>query len=247
MILYFSATGNSKYVATRIAQATGDEIVSITDCIDSARFDFKDVKIGIVVPTYFWSLPSIVDEFLGAASFTTEYLYFVATCGTTPGATGALANKRIKNHHIDAYFSVKMVDNYTPIFDISTKELQEKFLIDTEETINDVISNVKAGKHVAHMKGATPALLSHVVAKPIYDIRARKTSRFTVENTCIGCGLCEKKCPVHAIKVEDGKPVWIKSKCVMCLGCLHRCPKFSIQCGSKTKQHGQYLNPNVQV
>ena len=29
MILYFSATGNCKYVATKIAESTGDEIVSM--------------------------------------------------------------------------------------------------------------------------------------------------------------------------------------------------------------------------
>ena len=33
MILYFSATGNSKYVAKRIAQACLEESLSIVDCI----------------------------------------------------------------------------------------------------------------------------------------------------------------------------------------------------------------------
>ena len=31
MILYFSGTGNSKYVAKRIADALGDEIVNLND------------------------------------------------------------------------------------------------------------------------------------------------------------------------------------------------------------------------
>ena len=247
MILYFSATGNSKYVATRIAEAQEDKIVAIPKCVDENRFNFEDETIGIVVPTYFWSLPSIVDDYLDKANFKTKYLYFVATCGTTPGATGSLANKKIRNRNIDAFFSVKMVDNYTPIFDISTKELQDKFLIDTEKTIDGIILKIAAKENGNHMKRNTPAILSNLVARPIYNLRGRKTSRFTVEGTCIGCGLCEKKCPVRAIKMKDGKPVWVKDKCVMCLGCLHRCPKFSIQCGSKTKAHGQYLNPHVKV
>jgi len=80
-----------------------------------------------------------------------------------------------------------------------------------------------------------------------YDKKVRLTSNFHVEDCCIGCGLCAKKCPVQAIRMQDAKPVWVKEKCVMCLGCLHRCPRFAIQYGSRTKNHGQYTNPSVTV
>ena len=52
MILYFSATGNCKYVATRIAQSTGQEILSIVDCINENQYTFKDDTISIISPTY---------------------------------------------------------------------------------------------------------------------------------------------------------------------------------------------------
>ena len=71
-----------------------------------------------------------------------------------------------------------------------------------------------------------------------------KTSHLHVEDTCIGCGLCAKNCPVNAIEMKDGKPAWVKKNCAMCLSCLHRCPKFAIQYDDKTKDHGQYLHPD---
>ena len=71
----------------------------------------------------------------------------------------------------------------------------------------------------------------------------RHTSSLSVENTCVGCGMCAEKCPENAIEIRNGKPVWVKDKCAMCLGCLHRCPKFAIQRGENTKKHGQYVHP----
>lgn len=125
MNLYFSATGNCKYVAERLA---GDgEALSIVDCIREERNTFADEKIGIIVPTYDWGLPSIVKEFLKQATFQTEYLYFVATYGTTPGASGALANETIQGRKIDAFYSVRMVDTWTPIFDLSTPEKVSRY------------------------------------------------------------------------------------------------------------------------
>ena len=62
MILYFSATGNCKYVASRLRAALEQEAVSIVDCMQRGEYSFTGDQIGIVSPTYFWGLPSIVKE-----------------------------------------------------------------------------------------------------------------------------------------------------------------------------------------
>ena len=247
MILYFSATGNCKYVAARLAEADGQEVLSIADCMREKRFAFEDETIGVISPTYDWGLPSIVKEFLEQAVFQTSYLYFAATYGTTPGATGAMAEEAIRGRGIDAYYAVRMPDTWTPIFDLSTPEKVAKYMKHTESEIDRVIQGVRECRTVRHMCLCTPAILTKWIAEPIYNNRVRRTAHLHVEDGCIGCGLCAKKCPVQAIEMRDRKPVWVKEKCVMCLGCLHRCPKFAIQYGGRTKHHGQYTNPNVKV
>lgn len=63
MILYFSATGNGKYISEQIAEKTNETCMSIVDCIHEDKYVFSDETIlGIVVPTYFWRLPRIVAE-----------------------------------------------------------------------------------------------------------------------------------------------------------------------------------------
>ena len=68
MILYFSATGNGKYIAEQIAERTDEKCMSIVDCIREDKYCFSDEEIfGMVVPTYFWRLPRIVAEYLDKA------------------------------------------------------------------------------------------------------------------------------------------------------------------------------------
>ena len=245
MILYFSATGNCKYVAGRIARAIGQDAVSIVDCIREGRYSFSDESIGIIAPTYFWGLPSIIKEFLEKTSFRTDYLYYIATYGTTPGASDYMAKRAIRGCEISAFYSIRMADTWTPVFDLSTPKKVARFTKTTEAEIGRAINCIAARRTNRHMRPRVPAIMVQWIAQPLYDRKMRRTSNLHVDDTCIGCGLCARKCPLHAIEMQNRRPVWVLEKCTMCLGCLHRCPKFAIQYGRNTRKHGQYTNPNV--
>ncbi|MBQ3842804.1 MAG: EFR1 family ferrodoxin [Ruminiclostridium sp.] len=246
MILYFSATGNCRYVAERIAQANDDEILSMTEAAEIGRYSFEADTVGIITPTYFWGLPSVVKEFLSKVEIKAGYIWFIATYGTTPGGSGYFTDKCIGGK-TDAFFSVKMADTWTVWFDLSTPEAVGKFTKNTETEINDAITRIRNRERGNFMKNKVP-VFSAKIAYSTYD-SARATKNLSADENCIGCGLCAAKCPAGAIEMHDKRPVWVKDKCAMCFGCLHRCPKFSIQYGSGkgTRKHGQYLNPNVKI
>ena len=150
MILYFSATGNSEYVARRIAAETGDIAVSITDCYKKQIFSFdeKCKTLGIVSPTYSWGLPVIVIEFLQRLdlSHKPDYIFFIATYGTTPGQAGRFADNILapKGLPLSAKFSVKMPDTWTPIFDLSDPRKVRRINLHAEQEIDFVIERIQS-------------------------------------------------------------------------------------------------------
>ena len=234
-ILYFCATGNSQHVAERIAKPTGGNIFSIVDCIRQSQYQFEDEAIGIVSPTYFYGLPSVVFDFLKKAEIKADYYFFVSTYGTKPSAPANISGRKP-----DAYASVRMPDTWTPKFDLSTPEKVAVFTTTTEEDIANTIALVKNRVHGNHQRHKTSNIFGRV-AYMMYD-SGRATRHLSASDSCIGCGLCAKQCPVQAIEIKDKRPVWVKSRCAMCLSCLHHCPKFTIQYGDgkATRKHGQY-------
>ena len=106
MIFYFSATGNSKHVADKIAEKTGEQLVSMADCVKKMQFDFKLKKgerIGFVYPIYYWSIPSVVEEFVKSLSiekYGKHYAYSVATCGVATGGADIQLSKLLAKRGI---------------------------------------------------------------------------------------------------------------------------------------------------
>lgn len=253
MIFYFSATGNSKYVATRIAEETNEKLVSIADCCKKHEYSYilkEGEALGIVSPTYHWGLPSIVDSLLSnlqVNSANRPFVYFVATYGTTTGQSDAFVKRHLERigFALSASHCVKMPDTWTPTFDLTDHLKVSRINQNAEPQIDKIIEQIKNTEHGNFMKARIP-MIAVKIYRPTYE-KDRKTQHFTVEESCIGCGLCARKCPVDAIEIQSSRPVWVKDKCVMCLGCLHRCPKFSIQYGTKTKNHSQYQNPHIKV
>ena len=250
MIFYFSGTGNSKHVAQCLALATEEKCISITDCIHKGEFSFslcREERVGFVTPVYFWGLPDIVVRFINQLTITglhQNFIYHVVTFGTTTGQAHYMMQELLKNKGLwlDAKYIVRMVDVWTPIFDVSD---HEKCLRITEKAEKSIAKITEMA--VARKTGNFDYLrLPHWLAHWYYLTygNQRKTKHFQVmKDKCIGCNKCARQCPEQAIECKDGYPVWTKEKCTLCLKCLHQCPRFAIQYGKRTAKHGQFVSP----
>jgi Pyruvate/2-oxoacid:ferredoxin oxidoreductase delta subunit len=48
------------------------------------------------------------------------------------------------------------------------------------------------------------------------------------KNKCSACGICEERCPFHAVVIENTTPVFQADKCANCGICSESCPNASI-------------------
>lgn len=251
MILYFSATGNSKYVAERLAEATADKAVSIRDLINEDNYIInlaKDEKLGIVSPVYCWALPENVGKFINKCTFNCEdtpYTYFVATYGMNTGTARVNLKVDLKARKIklNANYGVVMVNTFIPLYDVNDAKENAKIEAKSEKTIDEIATKINNKEEGEFIKD-TAAPLAAKISLAYYE-KARQTSKFSVNEKCTGCGLCAEQCPEEAIQMVEGKPEWKQAKCLLCLGCYHRCPAYAVQYGNNSNKKGQYTNPKT--
>ena len=82
MILYFSGTGNSRYISEVINSILNDEFVCINDYLkNNQKRVFESTKPYIIVwPTYACRIPRVVEEFISDNVFNVnKMIYFAMT------------------------------------------------------------------------------------------------------------------------------------------------------------------------
>ena len=252
MILYFSATGNNKYVAEQLSKALNEKMVPLKNLVRNKEYTLtvEDGEFfGVVMPTYWEGLPSILLEYLEKADITfkgnNHYCYFVATYGCDYGYILTAAQKEFakKGIEFDSLYTAKFVDNWSPFYNVKNPEYNRRAEENGERETSELIKRILKREKGFRLPDQMSPMMA-AASKANYN-RIRKTSFFKLDkNKCIGCGLCEKQCPVEAIKMSDGHPTWVKDKCTLCLGCFHRCPAAAIDYDGGLR-NGQYVNKNV--
>ncbi|MDN7024601.1 DUF362 domain-containing protein [Methanoculleus sp. FWC-SCC1] len=59
--------------------------------------------------------------------------------------------------------------------------------------------------------------------------RAYALSPRVVPESCIGCGKCERICPVHAVRMQNGRAVINRADCIRCYCCHEMCTEGAIR------------------
>ena len=150
MIFYFSGTGNSKYVAGRIAEALDDTLLCMNDRIKAD--DISPIKTGehlvIVTPTYAWRIPRLVRDWLLKTPLRgARHAWFVMTCGSEIGSADTYNRMLCQAKGLVCMGTAQIVmpENYIAMFNAPHVDEARQIVAAAQPSIDRAIAAIRAG------------------------------------------------------------------------------------------------------
>lgn len=237
MIIYFSGTGNSEYIAEAIAKRLEDKTVCVNNYIrENKSGSFESEKPYVFVfPVYLSIAPVVFRNFIEGSIFSGNMnAYFVPTCvgadGSVPNSTKNLCDKMGTLRYMGCQ-KVCMPQNYVIFFKPFSDEKKNECYKNADTTVDEICEVIKSGGELSEKPASGFEYVCTKLVEKWYNSSLAKTRYFKVSDDCIGCGQCEQGCPTASIQLKNGKPVWNNRVCIHCMACISRCPKQAIEFG----------------
>lgn len=246
MILYFSGTGNSKYVAQKIADITGDQILSINERVKQGNTEplCSDAPFVFVCPTYAWRIPRIVENYITKVAFSgTQKVYFILTCGTHTLNAVHYVKRLCRNKGFDllGFGEILMPENYIALFTAPDKEESDAIIAKADTKAAQFAMDIRDKRTLPGFgkTGGIEGRISSGLMNPVCYKLIFHADGFHATEKCIHCGKCARLCPLNNIEMVNGAPVWGK-KCTHCMACICGCPQEAIEYKNKTQGKTRY-------
>ena len=227
IIFYFTGTGNSLFVARKIADSTGATLISIPK-VFAEQQTYTDDCIGFVYPQYAAGLPKMVRSFILNNAFNADYIFAV---------------------DLYAFIRANALGEIAGIIPLSYGVYLK--------TPNNFISAMNPPKNpIAVLTKAEIRLVKitkDIYERRIKSIKPRKgagnatkyfgKTKFKVTGSCVKCEMCVKVCPANNIELNGG--VIFGKKCENCFACVNLCPAHAIYSSKAMLRRRQYQNPII--
>ncbi len=233
--IYFSGTGNSRYAAevfchaydkkTKVLSIEEDTVV---DCIK------QENMLVFAYPVQYSTIPKILREFINANKglWAGKKIFIIATMGLFSGDGAGILGRLLQKYGAEILggLHLKMPDSIGDEKLLKRPLEKNKELVkNAEEKIKKAVWLLKSEKPPREGIGVFYRMAGFFGQRLCFGHKTKNYSdKLRIdENKCIGCGKCEKLCPMHNIKVIDKKAVQNK-RCTMCYRCINNCPKKAL-------------------
>lgn len=246
MVLYYSATGNTEFIAKELAKRLNDECVDLLPRVKAQDFSplHSEKPFLICAPVYVCEIPRFLTAYLKKQTFTgSREVYGIFTSGGYCGPAGLFVKNIFKKkrmaYHGHAEFT--MPRNYvaSDAYSMLEDDEIEARICGSVSRLDAVADDIRAGNK---LKARHVFLFETLITLPLnpFWCKYKLTSKaFFAKDTCIGCKKCETLCPLNNIRIADGKPVW-GDTCTHCMACIGNCPTDAIEYGTITQGKPRY-------
>lgn len=233
--IYFSGTGNSKFCLSRFLDNISDNLpmYSIEDA--AALSAIKEAsELVFAYPVYYSNLPKIVRDFIedNHALWRGKNIYIIATMGLFSGDGTGVAARLFRKYGaaITGGLHLRMPDCIGDVKALKKSFSENKRIVDAScAKIEYAARRYKSGN--PSQEGLSfLSRLAGLFGQRLYF--RGKTKNYTKNpkidtEKCVGCGICEKVCPMHNIHIEAHKAS-AGNRCTMCYRCFADCPGQAI-------------------
>ncbi|MHC1750837.1 MAG: EFR1 family ferrodoxin [Cellulosilyticaceae bacterium] len=239
-IIYFSGTGNTQAIALGYKKALlkAGHHVSISSIETIQKLEAHDLLI-IGGPIYAGNMPDeLINWVRKNITYTTPNKKAIVY-STSAGLFNAHGVKSIGKKLIKKGYTLIdtptfemprnfYIDKYSP----TPKDIQKQQFITASHMILESINKIQSNQTLI-IKDSV--LMIDLLADTFRLMAKSMGKNFNIDETCIGCGKCEKNCPKHNINYKEKK---YNNQCILCTRCIHNCPVNAIT--YKGKKFSQY-------
>ncbi len=247
MIVYFTGTGNSKYLAHVMGKQLNDTVADATELIKAGKSPelYSEKPYIFVSPVYAWRIPKLFEKWIDKCTFNgNNRVYFVINCGSEIGAAEPYVKKLAARKGFDYMGTAEIVmpENYIVMFSAPPKEEDERIIGAATERAVGLCAKISSCEPLERVKSGFVGHLYSDIVNPLFYTFSIGAKKFYSTEKCISCGKCVNACMLNNISLKAGAPVWGKD-CTHCMACISKCPTEAIEYGKHTKGRRRYTCP----
>ncbi len=257
LILYFSGTGNTQFIASKVNDELEKlefevELVSVEKFMPENTNKFDVIIIGY--PIYACDMPLFLQDYMNNLTLpSTKKVIMFSTMGFYEGNASRKIFRRFREIGLEPihFERIKMPGSDGLVFLKKDSKIIKKLLAinyNKSEKINRAVDNIVNKVQTLTAEKIPTIKYGGLVLGGLMDvtfklIEGKFKKKFWVDDKCIKCHLCETICPAKNITVTEDK-VNFSDKCYLCMRCINQCPTEAIQIGSKTKDKFRWKGPS---
>jgi len=256
LTLYFSATGNTEYIARLFSRQMGAKCLSIESDANFAQEIIAHGCIAFCYPIYGSRVPRILREFvaqhMGDLDGKKVIILVTQVAFSGDGArvfTDMLFNCAVDVIYAEHFYMPNNVSNILILRKPSEKSVKRR-LVKAEEKVLAVCQDINNGivirrgfSRFSRILGSIQGKLwqgdSSKIGSSALSAESMSKTGVKIRKDCTACNLCVSICPMKNFANEQGS-IRPKGNCMVCYRCINRCPKRAITVMVNIRPRWQY-------